>query len=56
MTRMSEKAEFRVLAMGNCISMHGGLPSECMAMFLIYNVLLVGVEKDCISSPRRVRP
>ena len=55
MIRMSGKAEFRVLAMGNCISMHGGLLSECMAMFLIYNVLLVRAKEDCISSPRRAR-
>jgi hypothetical protein len=44
-TRMSGKAELRVLAMGNCISTQGGLASECIAMLLMYNVLWVGFEE-----------
>ena len=39
MIRMSGKAEFLVLARGSCISMHGGVASEWMVMFLIYKVL-----------------
>ena len=56
MTRMSGKAELRVFAIGNCINIQGGLASECIAIFLMYKVLWVGVEEDCISSPRRARP